>query len=1171
MFKISSRFKLLVLGSVLVGLSGMFLSKENISDADLYYRDTVGGETETLPAPFLDPPTPAKSQNYILWGSSTRHSNPGVYLYQLDDLTWAVDTQRDVNRGTVESAKDSSGKSTNYPGVISIFNKINLKESNYAPNEVFTLSDDSTRSISQMSSQYVKYIADNPNSVGTNYSIDTAYPEYPSYEEPYFNFQVKVGGIPDTPGSYKPMEKDDNGNTYPHKYGEVWGKPGVPKYSIGYAIGFDIVWWGRYEVAKKIDINAPSQMKPGTTGKIIPYVSTKEAGSTGYGTGVDVGYRPESTYQIVSGQGIITLSGQTITAVKQGSATIRVTWKSGVYTLTDTVTIQVTDSPTITPGPSSTPPPSTGPGQCTVPTQSEVRTSPADAMLANASGVLLADNRGNSQFDVSKGIPVKESLYANIFGKEYLYSYEFGNQTGSCTFKVKVTKTYDLSWSEYLQTGTTPVVKNKDGTTTGGDPIYDWVAQSDTQKVEKEYTIVKQYSYWTINKFESYKVDRATSTNYALPGGSVAVPVANYTPPTVKIIQVGDWTSHVDIPEVKDKVLDNGTLSGGQAGKPTVPDPDWSSEAQVQVKDIKVVNDSLSFGSITVMGSAWANSPASQPGTIPAANQINQNVLYKSGIVIPSDKANSTANATTGNLVYSDLKSLTSQPDKTFPVPGVNPVTIHTPVVNYSVIPDSDKTFDQSVSPDRSKITFVLGGDQTVTFTEAGQHRNIAGYGSRSYADYVGTKRIRFPFGVYVGSTFYAANSWITLGVGTSSLSITIPEWVTEGTYVARTESWAVNAPSTAANLSEHNANLDISHYGAYEEFPIKVVGRVFGFRVYDIGDLRFETVFRTAKGSKTWTGFQYFSGSKGKDGEALASTVTPKNSLPIRPGSHPTQAATTPHNGYPILFYFNTIGNVWNVGEGVKITPEFYFVPKKGGTAAIPVNLYYNTTKAKMVKVGSALDRSLFTRTMIMGDPLRNVSTDFLESSGTYEYNHFWTAAAKTATPLSKFLQQLPSRKSTIGKGYKEVILNYQTRTLVGSVNSSISVAEDTQRRAEQRWFGEYNLPIAPYILPASINLEELTRTKYGGKISGKESEFLTGGYIIVNFKISTYKNNDPSVDILSYDASGSSNANMWKIENQLMSTTTYLGAKFDYRYGDIIMFESDFSVRDDYTGAGS
>ncbi len=424
-----------------------------------------------------------------------------------------------------------------------------------------------------------------------------------------------------------------------------------------------------------------------------------------------------------------------------------------------------------------------------------------------------------------------------------------------------------------------------------------------------------------------------------------------------------------------------------------------------------------------------------------------------------------------------------------------------------------------------------------------------------------------FPFGVFddSGTTYYPENTWIAIPVGVPSKTFKMPTWVNEGNYTIKTEEWAIN--SADSDPCELNKNGNLNNYCAAQTFNVGVVGRLFNFRVWDIGDLRFESVFRTAQGSKNHTTNAYYSGGRDENGVPTALDGQYSWLLPVCPGSHPTQRATVPHNGYSFLFDFKTMGNLWEQGEGVRIDPTFWFVPRSGGTPS-PVDLYYDASGSgnKMIGVGSPADKKTYTRYYQLADPFRNIAASELQNAAAYEYNAILSAAERSAKSWNAFYSFYTNRKTAIGSGYNLDVLSYKARTLIGPKVIPAVVNPTEALRSVQHWYGEYNLPIAPYILPKGTNIVNLAN-RYGGKLDGHEKEFLTKGYIVVHFGIFTVKNNDVNTSILGYQAPI---ANMWAIEGQVTSDQDYLGHTFTYKAGDVMLFESDFSVRNDFQGQG-
>lgn len=111
------------------------------------------------------------------------------------------------------------------------------------------------------------------------------------------------------------------------------------------------------------------------------------------------------------------------------------------------------------------------------------------------SGVIKADKRDQETFDVAQGIPTSEDLYGNVLSREYLYDATFTQMTGTCDFKVPVTKVYHRKWDA-----------GKYKERSNGNRYWDSDWKSDDKKVTKNYTITRPYSYWTIPSLAMYQL-----------------------------------------------------------------------------------------------------------------------------------------------------------------------------------------------------------------------------------------------------------------------------------------------------------------------------------------------------------------------------------------------------------------------------------------------------------------------------------------------------------------------------------------------------------------------------------------------------------------------------------------------------------------------------------------
>lgn len=791
----------------------------------------------------------------------------------------------------------------------------------------------------------------------------------------------------------------------------------------------------------------------------------------------------------------------------------------------------------------------------------------SNSMDATHKTVIASVERGNERFDVAKGIPSSEKLYANVTeAKEYLSEFQFKAVTGAKTYNITVSRSYTPYWYDTENEWGTCTDYNKDGTVAR---TYSCI--TGTREVKrtgspyvssKTYAVVRPYTYFTTDKFALYGIDHAKVINGALPGGGLQIVPVGYTPPSADL-----WHSPSESDHIKDASIASYsvTLPGTEISQSSWSSTDFysgfQSTAEAQVGKVYVRNDKVIVNNTTVMSDAWTQEVAPVPGKVPEPKMITNEMLYIPSVKIPAQTPNAVY-PSSGYLRYSLVDGLFNPKNPINVQLGPNPVTVHTPVVNDSVIPDTNRPFDQRMDAYRNILNPVLVLDRpfTVEFDETAPHLSIKGYGNRDYGAYTDQKRISFPFDVFdaTGTTFYPASTWIDLPVGTHSKKFKLPTWVDEGKYQVKTQAWAINRqPGEDCQL---DMNGDRSFQCAERLIDVDVTGRIHSFQITDIGDFRFENVFRKSQGSLDHTGTAYNSGNKDANGDPIPGV---ENSwiLPVRKGSHPTQKETVPHNGYPIQYTVTSIGNYWDKGDGVRVEPTFWFV-SKDGTKRQEVDLYYDTAgaKDKMIKVGSDEDKKLYTRLYVLPAPERNISEDELKFAAEYEYYRIMTQKDRKQKSWSLFYQEYKARKTAIGKGYDINILPYKARTLVGPTILPTGVDTTVARRSVQKWYGEYNIPISPYILPKGTNIQTLM-TKYNDVLTGRESEFLKDGYIVVNFSVYMVRNSDEN-RILGYRTP---NVDMWKIEGQITKS-----GPFTFQSGDIILFESDYSARNDFDGAG-
>lgn len=282
-----------------------------------------------------------------------------------------------------------------------------------------------------------------------------------------------------------------------------------------------------------------------------------------------------------------------------------------------------------------------------------------------------ADTRGAERFDVLQGIPTSESLYVQANAKAYLYRNKFTEIKGTKTYPITVSRTYTLRWTEYVS----------GPPDSEGNPTRVPVSRSDTQTVTKSYTVERKYSYWLIDRLEVYGLQKAEVSNYALPSGQVALQPNSYTPPRVSVSHDATHQAHIIDPVYQNVSLPGQTIQGGSS-RPSVPNEDWTNAAEQAIGKIKVKNDSLIFNGQTIMDNRITEETAPTPREIPTPPEIGQKVLYSSGLMIDASKPNKADQPSSGTIFFTLIEGIGGGQNQSYPIDGINPVTVHTPVVN---------------------------------------------------------------------------------------------------------------------------------------------------------------------------------------------------------------------------------------------------------------------------------------------------------------------------------------------------------------------------------------------------------------------------------------------------------------------------------------------------------
>lgn len=788
------------------------------------------------------------------------------------------------------------------------------------------------------------------------------------------------------------------------------------------------------------------------------------------------------------------------------------------------------------------------------------------------SGNISSDS---GEFDVVQGIPSSEYLRADAQSEEYLYEQDFVQKKGKTVFNnVNASKEFTLTW-------TTSKTDSK------GNVTYTDHEETVTKKVAVS-GIERPFSYWEIIKYNIWKLTHSEFTNYALPGEFLRIDAMTNVTANGKHSDIVE--DHVFPPECPEIELPPETIDGGSS-KPSVPDitDEAKAAAEDEIGENEVENDRAEFKGSVIMDDTRTTTDGPTPSDVPPPGMIQ---MTARGLLIDPLKTNYWQSPSTGKVFYEPVFSLDgSASAKEFPF-DVNVVTVHTPVVIYSRASD-DKEHDQRTNPplrsrppnpDTDRHAFILDRPFTVSLPTKGQHRNIPGYGDRDFSKYIKEKQVKFPFDVYTATKqgFYPANTWISVPVDIETVEFFLPVWVPEGQYTVDFRAFAINALNGGDyGGSEHHANVTIPNgqyyvppagnqsaaHVAIDNIKVDVVGRLYDFRVTDITDYNWQSVFRTSDGV-TPNGAAYWVGLNGIDGAPRGNSSL--YTLPVRHGSHPEGYSNVAvKTGYSFRFDLKTKGNMFANNDAIRIKPTFYFV-NKDGTGRQEIDLYYHDDTNKFVKIGSEQDQTY--REIKLNEPARNVPQNELISNADYYYRHAdqfgLTNVISNYYPASyarKYIKHFSKEDISTGP-YGWQILNWKLRTYIGpkenQVPSNTMVPPKDIVARQQSWYGEYSLPTKVYAVAKNTKIESAGLIE---RLNENHPMFLKNGFIIVNFNIETIQNGNVNNPYLQY-INGYYMNQWYDMEGFKRSFVDNYGYSFNLRDGDVMFYHGDASSNDDF-----
>lgn len=747
---------------------------------------------------------------------------------------------------------------------------------------------------------------------------------------------------------------------------------------------------------------------------------------------------------------------------------------------------------------------------------------------------IAADARGSESFDVTKGIPTSEDLYANVIASEYIHSENYRNVTGTITYKVTVNKTYTLyKWD--------PQDKHVD---TDGDGISDtWEGgwDSKTETVSNTYDVKRNYSFHMIDSISVYTLSSAIVNNAALPGGTLTLN-SSVVAPTVSLQRDTVVENHYQTPIAG--TTHTVTLAGEDVGKSTsntsydsVPSEDFTLAAEASIGKIRVKNDQLIFNGTTLMDDGWYDETAPIPLAIPNAPLNNTNDLYKADLTISNTVSNGTK-ASTGTLRYNVVVNTGSETTYTMPISGLNNVVVHTPVVCYPTLTE-DPTYIQAIDKDVSVKNLVLDRTFSVHYPNSGTHITALGYGNRDYEKYIGQKQIKFNYDTYYGTsrtgTFIPANTWYTLDKTLDDYTFFIPHWVDEGSgeILFRVIS---NNDIGDANAYEFNANKDLTHYRAVASINVDLIGQIYDFQILSTTDPMFGEFFFTNRVRDN----SVYVGPKDKYGnvQSLHDDI-----FPLMPGSNTVTGYQNKvvKKGHSIFFSIKSVGNMSDKDDFMTLDPKFYYVDLSGNNRQ-EVDIWHKVN-GSYVK----MDTNAKELKMSLSNLYTGISTTELTNTATAMYS-LYGSSLSLADYKEQFIWQEARTSNKVGDTGL-IALDWQQRTFIGETNNlPAGVSSLDALTGRQQFYGMYMIPSSAIFVPkGTSSTNVMTNT-------------LSNGYIIVKFEVGSIDSfsGNPTDIHLSYDGA---EANMYSVEGY-----NTLQNGFNLMPGDAAFYYTDQSADSDY-----
>ena len=421
-----------------------------------------------------------------------------------------------------------------------------------------------------------------------------------------------------------------------------------------------------------------------------------------------------------------------------------------------------------------------------------------DIEVSNA--LFMSEENGSKEFDIESGIPSGEKLYVQSNVSKGIYSIKLKKVTGEMKIDVQIPVKYILKWTDYYG-----------------------VKKEETRVVNRYYTVKRTFCYYEYVGYSEKKlagiklssdllkedviIDYDQEENSSLTEGTViydgvALHVLGY--------ELGD--ASIIAPVV---------ITGNTYLKPKIPEADYSAWAEKLVEPLMVRSDKVVVDGEVILSNEIKRGNACEPTK---SFLVENAMLVAEDISIDKEVSNGEDYIIHGEYIFEDSVGEQS----TYTMSGLTAVDVHTPVVcNENII--IEKKYNQAVEPQPRDV--VLGSEMAVVFNDFGMHRDIKGYGIRSYTPYIKKRQVRCGFDVVYRGIRYEAGTWID--ISSYYVVLDVCEDNREGTYNVELRSVAHNAPDIYdEGLIQLGANMELSSYGATAVQQVRLIGKIEKFSI---------------------------------------------------------------------------------------------------------------------------------------------------------------------------------------------------------------------------------------------------------------------------------------------------------------------------------------------------